>query len=130
MNDHDIGFLQFLAEPGRRRVKTLLELGEKRRKEVRAMLNHDIQLDPRFSQHISGAASFAGPIADALMKRGAPRDCYVLSSNSDLDGRMMPLGEALEAIIGAGEGSFVSCIPGKLGYYESSEMKTSYLLFR
>ena len=54
----------------------------------------------------------------------------MLSSNSDLDGREMPLDDALQAVVGAGEGTFISCIPGKLGFYAFSEMKASYLLFR
>jgi hypothetical protein len=42
----------------------------------------------------------------------------------------MPLGEALDAIIGMGDGAFVSCIPGRLGFYEYEDMKSSYLLSR
>ena len=130
MTDHATGFVQFLAEPSRRRVKTLLELGEKRRGDLRGLLSHAVRLEPRFSEHITGKAAFAGPIAQALRQRGAPEACYVLSSNSDLDGREMPLDDALQAVVGAGEGTFISCIPGKLGFYEFSEMKASYLLFR
>ena len=40
----------------------------------------------------------------------------------------MPLREALDAIIGRGNGAFVSCIPGRLGFYEYESMKSSYLL--
>jgi hypothetical protein len=42
----------------------------------------------------------------------------------------MPLGEALGAVIGMGDGAFVSCIPGRLGVYEYEDMKSSYLLLR
>ena len=42
----------------------------------------------------------------------------------------MPLAEALEAIVGKGNGAFVSCIPGRLGFYEFEDMKSSYLLSR
>ena len=40
----------------------------------------------------------------------------------------MPLGEALDAIIGMGNGAFASCIPGRLGFYEYADIKSSYLL--
>jgi hypothetical protein len=40
----------------------------------------------------------------------------------------MPLGEALDSIMGMGHGAFVSCIPGRLGFYEYEDMKSSYLL--
>lgn len=42
----------------------------------------------------------------------------------------MPLGDALNAIIAKGNGAFVSCIPGRLGFYEYEDMKSSYLLSR
>ena len=128
MNDHERGFLVFLAEPSRRRMETLLELGEKRRRDVRSLLHHSVRLDPRFSQPITGSDAFSGPIEAMLRKRGAPSTCYVLAASSDLDGREMPLGEALDAVIGMGDGAFVSCIPGRLGIYEYEDIKSSYLL--
>ena len=42
----------------------------------------------------------------------------------------MPLGEALDAIIGMGDGAFVSCIPARLGLYEHEDIKSSLLLSR
>ena len=130
MNDHERGFLAFLAEPTKRRMETLLELGEKRRRDVRELLNHSVRLDPRFAQHLTGADAFSGPVEAKLRKLGAPATCYVLAANSDLDGRDIPLGEALEAIIGMGDGAFVSCITGRLGFYEYEDMKSSYILSR
>lgn len=128
MNDHERGFLTFLEEPSRRRMQTLLELGEKRRRDVRELLHHSVRLDPRYRQHLTGSDAFSGPVEAILKKRGAPSTCYVLAANSDLDGRQLPLREALEAIIGMGDGAFVSCIPGRLGFYEYEDMKSSYLL--
>jgi hypothetical protein len=130
MNDHERGFLAFLAEPTKRRMETLLELGEKRRRDVRELLHHSVRLDPRFAEHLTGSDAFSGPAEAMLRKRGAPSTCYVLAANSDLDGREMPLGEALEATNGMGDGAFVSCIPGRLGFYEYEDMKSSYLLSR
>lgn len=128
MNDHERGFLDFLAEPSRGRVSTLLERGEKRRRDVRSMLHHNVRIDPRFSQHLTGSDAFAGPVEAMLCKRGAPSTCYILGGGSVLDGREMPLRDALDATIGMGDGVFVSCIPGRLGFYEYAEMKSSYLL--
>ena len=130
MNEHERGFLAFLAEPTRGRLETLLELGPKRRRDVRDLLHHSVRLDPRFAEHLAGADAFPEPAEAMLRKRGAPYTCYVLAGNKDLDGREMPLGEALQAIIGMGDGAFVSCIPGRLGFYEYEDMKSSYLLSR
>ncbi|MDP9422722.1 MAG: hypothetical protein M3Q19_07805 [Pseudomonadota bacterium] len=128
MNDHEHGFLAFLEEPSRRRLQTLLELGEKRRRDVQELLHHSVRLDPRYRQHLTGSDAFSGPVEALLKKRGAPSNCYVLAADSHLDGREMPLREALEAIIGMGNGAFVSCIPGRLGFYEYEDMKSSFLL--
>jgi hypothetical protein len=126
MNDHERGSLAFLAEPTRRRMEILLELGEKRRGDVRSLLPHWVRFDPRFAQHLTGSQAFPGHVEALLRKRGAPSICYVLGS--DLDGSEMPLNEALDAIIGMGNGAFVSCIPGRLGFHEYARMKSSYLL--
>ena len=130
MNDHERGFLAFLAEPTKRRFETLLELGEKRRRDVRDLLHHAVRLDPCFAQHLVGSEAFSEQVEAMLRKRGAPPTCYVLAVSSDLDGREMPLGEALAAVIGMGDGAYVSCIPGRLGFYEYEDMKSSYLLSR
>ena len=130
MNVHERGFLAFLAEPTKRRMETLLELGEKRRPDVRALLDHAVSLDPRFSDRLPGSEAFPGAVEQILRKRGAPSACYVLCANSELDGRELPLRRALEAIIGNGNGAFVSCIPGRLGIFEYEDMRSSYLLDR
>src|SRR5690349_14816252 len=117
MNEHERGFLEFLAEPGRGRMKTLLELGPKRRRDVVSLLHNAVRLDPRFSTHLEGKDATAYHIEPMLLSRGAPPSCYVMSAG-DLDGREMQLGEALDAICGWGSGAFVSCIPGRLGYFE------------
>ena len=130
MNDHERGFLTFLADPTKRRMGMLLELGKKRRRDVQELLDHSVRLDPRFSQKVTGSDALSGPIAATLRKSGAPLACYILSANSDLDGRDMPLDEALEVIIGGGQGTFVSCTPGRLGFYKYEGNNSSYLLSR
>jgi hypothetical protein len=111
-------------------METLLELGEKRRGDVRELLHHLVRLDPRFCHHLTGSEALSGPVEAMLRKEGAPSNCYVLAAKSDLDGQQLPLGKALDAIIGMGDGAFVSCIPGRLGFYEYEDMKSSYLLLR
>lgn len=128
MNDHELAFVEFLAEPSRGRIKTLLELGEKRRPDVRSLLHNAVRLEPRFSRHLTGGDAFSGPVEEMLLNRGAPPTCYVIGGDGDLDGREMPLRDALEAIIGMGSGAFLSSIPGRLGFYEYAGMKSSYLL--
>jgi hypothetical protein len=130
MNEHERGFVAFLAEPGRGRMLRLLELGEKRRADVRALLNHAVALDPRFSRHLDGGDAFPRPVEALLRKRGAPEGCHVLAADADLDGSDMVLSDALAAVIGKSSGAFISCIPGRLGFYEYEDARSSYLLSR
>ena len=111
-------------------METLLELGEKRRVDARSLLHHAVRLDQRYAQRLTGSDGFSAPVEAMLRKRGAPATCYVFAARSDLDGRELPLKDALDAIIGMGDGAFVSCIPGRLGFYEYENMKSSYLLQR
>ena len=80
MNEHERGLLDFLIEPTRRRLGTLLELGEKRRRDVRSLLDHSVRLDPRFAKHLVGEESFPAPVETMLRKMSAPSTCYVVSA--------------------------------------------------
>lgn len=53
-----------------------------------------------------------------LLRRGAADHCYVLSDSS-LDAQHVPLEDALNDIVGASDGTFVSCLPCKLAYFEA-----------
>ena len=66
----------------------------------------------------------------SLRAKGAPDTCHVLSESAALDGREIPLASAHADIVGQGMGAFVSCIPGKLGYFESEELGERYMLER
>ena len=42
----------------------------------------------------------------------------------------MPLHDALNDVVGSSDGTFVSCIPGKLAYFEGEEPNERYILER
>ncbi|HEY0012343.1 MAG TPA: hypothetical protein VGB79_05765 [Allosphingosinicella sp.] len=130
MNEHELGFVTFLAEPTRRRVLALLELGPKRRKDVRALLDHAVTLDLRYAHRLEGGQASACSVAETLRDHGAPATCDLVSADAALDGREMPLSDAVEAVSGSFHGGFVSCIPGTLGYFEHEDVKSAYLLRR
>ncbi len=56
---------------------------------------------------------------------GAPTNCYVMSER--IDGIEMELLAALEEVVGNGNGAILSCIPGRLGYFEG-EWRERYIL--
>jgi hypothetical protein len=54
----------------------------------------------------------------------------LLAEDPALDGREFPLEEALNAVVGRGMGAFVSCLRGRLAYFEGEEPGERYLLER
>jgi len=69
-------------------------------------------------------------LAALLRARGAPEECVLLAEDAALDGRRLPLAEALSMVVGRGMGAFLSCIPGRLAFYEGEEPGQRYILER
>jgi hypothetical protein len=63
-----------------------------------------------------------------LTRRGAPKSCYVVSTNKEIDQKTLPLAEVLGIIVGGPDGTVVSCIRGHLGYYEGESPSNRALL--
>jgi hypothetical protein len=122
-------FKRFVAYPRRKRLLTLLADPKKRQKLLNE-LYHFHDLDPRFAHRIAPREQFAEKIYAVLRSKGAPASCYVMSDDADLDGRDMDLREALERTVGQGGGTFLSCLPGQLAYYEGEEPNERYILER
>lgn len=60
-------------------------------------------------------------LARILRAKGAGATCYVMSENSQLDGREVDLEAALKETVGAQMGTLISCLPGRLGYFEDED---------
>jgi hypothetical protein len=116
----------FVAAAKRDRFVEMLGT-RKGREKLRRGLDHFTDLDPTRCTRIAGGDQTSTWIRARLRALGAPATCYILSSNSDLDGLEMELVDALDAIIGLGSGSFVCCIPGKLAYFEGESQGERYL---
>jgi hypothetical protein len=128
--EQDAAFIRaFVAPTKRERIVELLSK-PKRRREVLRTLAHFGDLDPRFCVRIPSTEQSGSGIARLLRKRGAPAECYLISEAIDLDGKRMPLPDALERIVAYGMGTLLSCIPGRLGYYEGEARGERYLLER
>ena len=108
---------EMIAHP-KRRVKFLRELA------------HFKSLDPRYKVPMLPKKLFPDQIAEILSQKGAPRSCWITSENSALDGREMPLLEALKEVVGRQMGTFLTCIPGRLAYFEGEEMGDRWILER
>jgi hypothetical protein len=54
----------------------------------------------------------------------------MLAAQRELDDREMKLGDAVHALVGSGSGGLISCIPGKLAYFQGEDRGEAYLLER
>lgn len=97
-----------------RRERLIALLGNsKRRKEALDKLNHFGDWDVRFVQPVESSAD----VFEVLRKAGAPPQCHVISDSPDLDGRDMPLEEAVSLCEAFSFASVVCCVPGELAFY-------------
>jgi hypothetical protein len=85
----------------------------KRRKQARNALNHFAGWDERFAQPVDSS----GDVLALLRKAGAPAECHVMSDSAELDGRDMPLDEAVGACEGYSFASVLCCVPGILAFF-------------
>jgi hypothetical protein len=88
------------------------------------------QLDPRYCRIVPvkgrGQAEY---ILNFLRKHGAPELCVVWDLRSP-DGRAVPLEEGLADVIGWTHGAVVSCIAGRLAYYEYDDTDARFFCYR
>jgi hypothetical protein len=70
-----------------------------------------LKLWDRYVQGISN-------IARLLRTKGAGSTCWVISDYGEIDGKALPLESALEAVVGTSRSAILSCIPGRLAYFE------------
>jgi hypothetical protein len=102
------------------------------RKKMRARLYHFRHLDHRYASEVASKDQNSIFLLRERRRRGAPEECHVLSADSDVDGRVMGLKEALELVVdhGAWTPAFISCLPGKLAYFHEEEVANRYVLQR
>ena len=110
----------------------MFELSTKRREDFLWDLSDDRHFIKKYMIEIPKPNSDADQILILLKSYGAPRMCYAISL-SPIDGQYLPLDIALETAVGHGMGSLISCIPGKLAYWEGEQCygpPPRYILYR
>jgi hypothetical protein len=125
-----------------RRERYLAQLGspKTRQKFMAKHFHHMADLDERYAEKLDPGMPLVewerrgeahlDKIYELLRRRGAPTRCYVMSASSDLDGQEVDLMEALKEVVGFNDGTFISCIPGRLAYFEGEELNERYVLQR
>jgi hypothetical protein len=126
---HERGFLDFVIERAEReRWHTFLSQARYRVK-AREMLDRMKGLDFRRMHRVTPARAdveFASTLSE-LERRGAPIEAFAISVLEELDGRFVPLADGLCRIHGQQAATFLSCIPGRLGYLEVEGQNERYI---
>lgn len=119
----------FFAPEKQPRYLSLLSTAKGRKKFV-SQLAHLDALDTRFIYRIDPDKQTADAIEDHLKRRGAPALCHIMSEDSRIDCQQMTLRGALQSVVGFGIGTFLSCIAGRLAYFEGEEPGARYICKR
>jgi hypothetical protein len=126
MSPHDEQTIRAFITPERRTRWLDALASQRRRRAILNRLSHGRDLDERFATPVPSTTD----VAATLRALGSPEVCYVMSDNRDLDGRELPLDEAvLRAELG-GLGTLISCVPGRLAYYSGESGSHCRMLLR
>lgn len=118
--EHEAGLLGFITTVRRQRYSDQLQRKAGREKFV-ARLAHFPHWDPACVVMIG--AETRDVVVAALVKRGAGSLCWCISESRKLDRRELPLAEAISLVLGSQQGTVISCLPGRLGYYEGEDAR-------
>jgi hypothetical protein len=125
MNDHEEKLIRAFIVPDKRNRYLSLFGTKKGRAKLTDRLDHTNDFDSRCPHKIPAPMQSRSGILLLLKQKGAPSDCYVISTNSRIDGRQV---DPLSETVGLGLGTVISCIPGELVYFEAEDPGERYLL--
>lgn len=128
LNFHEEQFAKnFIVPEKRERYLSMLD-SKKGRKKLIEGFYHIRDLEEKYATEVPSNEQRAENIYKMLKAKGSPDICYMISTNRKFDGEELPLIEVLEEIVGTcDDGTFISCIAGKLGYYEGETMGARYI---
>lgn len=110
-------FIQHLADPRKRR-------------EMLTHLNDDLPYMPGFAMEVPGHQDFPSELEKLLRAKGAGTICHVMADGLKVDGRELPLREALNLVCLHDRGAILSCLPGRLAYYKPASPAAGLLFER
>lgn len=114
LSEHEDGLSRFIQPVHRARFRDSLR-NESLRAKLRDQLAHFRWLDDWYA--VSAGPLDVEGITERLRALGAPDICCAVSEDEALDGRAMPLGDAVGAVLSGDYGTLLSCIPGRLAFY-------------
>jgi hypothetical protein len=118
---HEIDFIKtFIVKEKQERYLGLIQ-HTKSRKKFRLILAHTIEINKKKAQPLKKEEDNEEHIYQLLKNYGAPDICHVMCENSNYDAKETGLREALHELYNMDFGYIISCIPGKLAYYQGED---------
>jgi hypothetical protein len=129
--EHEQATIKAFIEPNKRVRLSAFLSNPKNRKKFTRELAHFHWIDTRFAvppsewtkdpSLLNGSTSGVENIYLILKSKGAGNTCWVISEDADIDAREMDLKTALKEVVGRGMGAILSCVPGRLAYFEDED---------
>lgn len=126
--NHEVAFVKAFIDPNRTERYLEFIASPKKRVKLIKELAHFKALNPACIVRIPTSQRNASSIIELLKSKGAGSKCWMISENAKLDGREVDLETALKETVGYQMGTLISCVPGRLGYFEDEEDR--YILER
>lgn len=119
----------FIVRSKRERYLGFLGSLKTRRKFINA-LYHFSDFDPAVVVKLPASLETQEGVLEELQRRGAGASCNIISTDAGLDGTTMDLSDAVDQVFAFVEGTIISCVPGRLAYYEGEAPKNRFILHR
>jgi len=127
-NIHEVAFIKaFIVKEKQERLLALVQ-NKKSRKKFCLLLAHNIEINTKFTHPLKKEGDNGGQVHGLLKKHGAPDICHIICENSKYDNKEMQLKEALHELFTTDFGCIISCIPGKLAFYQGEDAFSRVLL--
>ena len=130
MNAEEQFVAAFIRPEKRHRYRELLANPKRRRAFLGRLAHNTYDFVTERCVEIPSSEQSPADIERRLRQLGAGSTCLAISVSAELDGKEHDLRKVLEAIVGYGQGTCLSCVLGTLGYYEGEGPKERMILLK
>lgn len=130
MNSHEREFINHFVKAHRReRWRQLLadDSNTKNRNKLTRFCLDSREFDGRYAVEDEESLVATSRLQCGLAAHGAQGVCYLISENPAIDRRTLPLADALQEVIGSGLCTILSCVPGRLAFYEGERSRMMFV---
>jgi len=126
---HETLFISaFIIKEKKERYLNLLS-SKKGRAKFRLKLPHLQDINKTYLHKIAPNEQNIAHILNQLRSYNSPPNCHIMAEHSKYDQKTMQIEDALQTLFASGISYIISCIPGKLLYYEGENINERYMIY-